>query len=55
MILSYEDIENRGRMNKASHDLLVLSFGLLPTPEIAEVFKNMKLELDEFGRVKSKD
>ncbi|MGB9725258.1 MAG: FAD-dependent oxidoreductase [Fervidicoccaceae archaeon] len=55
VILSYEDIENGGRMSKASHDLVVLSVGLLPNSEIAKVFVNVKLELDEFGWIKSKD
>ena len=48
----YEDIENGGRLRKAIHDLVVLSVGILPNPGIAEVFKNAKLEIDEYGYIK---
>lgn len=52
LILYYEDIDNGGALRKAEHDLVVLSVGLLPTPEITGIFKNDKLELDEFFFVK---
>jgi len=55
LIVYYEDIENGGRLSKAVHDLVVLSVGLLPNSEIAEVFKNVKLELDEMGWIISPD
>jgi len=52
VIVHYEDIENGGRLVKETHDLVVLSVGFLPNPEIAEIFKNEKLELDEYGWIK---
>ncbi len=55
VIVWYEDIENGGKLKKAVHDLVVLSVGLLPNPSIARVFKNVKLELNEFGWIKPKD
>lgn len=51
----HEDTEGSGGVKKSNHDLLVLSVGLLPNPEIAEIFKNAKLELDEMGWIKAKD
>ncbi len=55
VIVWYEDIENGGRLKKAVHDLVVLSVGLLPNSEIVKVFKNAKLEIDEYGWIKPKD
>ena len=55
VVVWYEDIENGGRLSKATHDLVVLSVGLLPNPEIARVFKNAKLEVDEHGWIKPRD
>ncbi len=55
VVVYYEDIENGGRLKKAVHDLVVLSVGLLPNPDIAKAFKNVKLELDEYGWIKPKD
>lgn len=52
IIVYYEDIENGGRLQKSSHDLVVLSVGILPNPGIAKVFKNVKLEIDEYGYIK---
>ena len=39
-------------MVEAEHDLVVLSVGLLPVPEICHVFKGENLELDEFSYIK---
>ncbi len=52
LLLHYEDIENGGVKKVAEHDLVVLSVGLLPNPEITRIFKDEKLELDEFYWVK---
>lgn len=52
LLLHYEDIENGGVKKVAEHDLVVLSVGLLPNPEIARIFKEEKLELDEFFYIK---
>ena len=49
LIVHYEDIDNGGRLSKAVHDLVVLSVGLLPNPEIAKIFKNAELKLDLMG------
>ena len=51
----HEDTEGKGRLEKTTHDLVVLSVGLLPNPEIAAVFKNERLELDDMGWVALKD
>ena len=51
----HEDTEGKGRVEKSTHDLVVLSVGLLPNPGIAEVFKNEKLNLDDMGWVALKD
>lgn len=53
LIVWYEDIENGGKLCKAEHDLVVLSVGLLPNKEIADVFKGQKLELDDVGWIRS--
>lgn len=49
----HEDTEESGALQKTNHDLMVLSVGLLPNPEIAKVFRNAKLELDEVGWIKA--
>jgi len=55
LILFYEDIENGGKVATAEHDMVVLSVGLLPNNEIASVFKNDKLSLDDFNYIKQTD
>ncbi len=55
LLLRYEDIENGGRVQEAEHDMVVLSVGLLPTPEVASIFKGEKLELDDYYYVKQVD
>ena len=55
LVVWYEDIENGGMLKKETHDLVVLSVGLLPNSEIAKAFKNVKLELDEFGWIRPAD
>lgn len=51
----YEDIENGGRLTKETHDLVILSVGLLPDLDVLKVFKNIKIETDELGWVKPVD
>jgi heterodisulfide reductase subunit A-like polyferredoxin len=54
LILRYEDIIN-GAVKEAEHDLVVLSVGILPNNEMAALFKNKKLELDNFNYIKQTD
>ena len=54
LILRYEDIES-GRVKEAEHDLVVLSVGVLPNTQLALLFKNKILELDDFNYVKQVD
>jgi heterodisulfide reductase subunit A len=55
LMLYYEDVENGGRLSKTVHDLVVLSVGLIPNSEVAEIFKNANLELDQLGWIVSSD
>ncbi len=55
LLLHYEDIENGGIKKVAEHDLVVLSVGILPNPEIAKIFREEKLELDQFFYIKQVD
>jgi heterodisulfide reductase subunit A len=55
LTLFYEDIENGGRLSKSSHDLVVLSVGILPNSDVANVFKDGGLMLDKIGWIKSPD
>jgi len=54
LILRYEDIGS-GVVKEAEHDLVVLSVGILPNTEMASLFKNEKLELDDFNYIKQVD
>ncbi|MBN2070442.1 MAG: CoB--CoM heterodisulfide reductase iron-sulfur subunit A family protein [Candidatus Krumholzibacteriota bacterium] len=54
LVLRYEDMRE-GRVKEATHDLVVLSVGMLPNPEAGDLFNNKALELDEFGYVKQVD
>ncbi len=51
LILYYEDIENGGVKKTAEHDIVVLSVGILPTPEIAKILEE-ELLIDEFFYIK---
>jgi heterodisulfide reductase subunit A len=55
LILRYEDIEDSGEVKEADHDLVVLSVGILSGSDVAPMFKNDRLELDEYGYVKQVD
>ncbi len=50
--LTYEDIEGGGGRRKASHDLVVLSVGLLANPVSANLFASGQLGLDPFSYVR---
>ena len=52
ILVKYEDIEDGGKIKEDTFDLVVLSVGLLPHTEISKLFKNKKLELNEYGWVK---
>ena len=54
LILRYEDIAT-GTVKEVKHDMVVLSVGVLPNKEIPRIFKNEKLELDDFNFVKQVD
>jgi heterodisulfide reductase subunit A len=55
LILTYEDIENGGKITEAEHDLVVLSVGVLPNPDVFSVFKNKLLAFDDYQYVKQVD
>jgi heterodisulfide reductase subunit A-like polyferredoxin len=54
LILRYEDVA-KGVVKEAKHDLVILSVGVVPNKGIPNMFKNEKLELDEFNFVKQTD
>ncbi|MBU8922711.1 MAG: hypothetical protein KOO63_12910, partial [Bacteroidales bacterium] len=54
LVLKYEDIRE-GTIKEATHDLVVLSVGMLANPEAGDLFMNNTLEIDEFGFVKQVD
>ena len=51
----HEDTQGKGTLEKTSHDMVVLSVGLLPRPGIAKVFTNQELKLDEAGWIQLAD
>lgn len=54
LIVRYEDIFE-GKVKEAEHDLVVLAVGALPNSDVPDMFKNEKVELDEFKYVKQID
>lgn len=54
LLLRYEDI-NENRVKEAEHDMVILSVGVLPNPEIALLFSERELELDSFNFVNQTD
>jgi len=52
LLLRYEDIDNGGVVKEAEHDLVVLSVGLLPNPEVLSLFRGEELLPDELYYVK---
>ncbi|NLI91528.1 MAG: FAD-dependent oxidoreductase [Peptococcaceae bacterium] len=55
LTLFYEDINNGGKVMEAEHDLVVLSVGLLASPDAKNLFQNASLETDEHFFVKEID
>jgi heterodisulfide reductase subunit A2 len=51
----HEDTQGKGTLEKTTHDLVVLSVGLLPRPEIAKVFSKEELKLDDSGWIQLAD
>ncbi len=51
LIVRYEDIES-GKVKEAKHDLVVLANGILANKDYQTMFKNIKLEPDNFNYVK---
>ena len=45
----HEDTQGKGTLDKSAHDMVVLSVGLLPRPEIAKAFTREELKLDDAG------
>jgi len=54
LILRYEDIES-GIVKEATHDLVVLSIGILANGDFLNLFKNNTIEKDNYGFVKQVD
>lgn len=54
LVIRYEDVE-QGKVKEAKHDMVVLSVGILPNELPSDLFKNQKLELDEFHFIKQID
>jgi heterodisulfide reductase subunit A2 len=51
----HEDTQGKGTLEKTTHDMVVLSVGLIPRPEIAKVFANRELKLDDAGWIQLAD
>lgn len=54
LILRYEDI-NKGKLQEAEHDMVILSTGVLPNKGIDGLFENETLTLDQFSFVGQSD
>jgi heterodisulfide reductase subunit A len=54
LLMRYEDFET-GQVKEATHDLAVLSVGILPNKLPANVFSNVDVELDDFGFIRQTD
>jgi heterodisulfide reductase subunit A len=52
LLVHYEDIEGEGGTKQASHDLVVLSVGMIPAAGSGDLFKNGDLQMDEFSYIK---
>ncbi len=55
LLVHYEDVAGCGCLQKAEHDLVVLSVGLLPNPEAVALFKEGFLSPDAYGYVSETD
>ncbi len=47
LVLRYEDIENGGALTEAEHDMVVLAVGVQPNREVAGLFEDGALGLDD--------
>ena len=54
LIIRYEDIQE-GKVKEAEHDLVVLSVGVLPNTDFTQMFKNTKVEQDDYNYVNKED
>jgi len=54
LIIRYEDIQE-GKVKEAEHDLVVLSVGVLPNTDFTAMFKNIKVEQDDYNYVNKVD
>lgn len=54
LMVRYEDIQE-GKVKEAEHDLVVLSVGILPNTDFTSMFKNEKIEQDDFNYVNKVD
>ncbi len=52
--MRYEDIQE-GKVKEAEHDLVVLSVGILPNTDFSTMFKNIKVEQDDYNYVNKID
>ena len=55
LILYYEDMEGKGGLKKARHDLVVLATGALAQTEVVKSFRGEAPERDEFSFLKERD
>ncbi|MFO8087514.1 MAG: CoB--CoM heterodisulfide reductase iron-sulfur subunit A family protein [Bacteroidales bacterium] len=55
LLLSYEDIENGGFRTEIEHDMVVLSVGVLPNPDVSHFFKDHALSFDAHDYVQQSD
>jgi heterodisulfide reductase subunit A-like polyferredoxin len=51
LVLTYEDIENGGRVVEAEYDLVVLAVGVQPNRDAEQLFEVGELGVDEWGYV----
>lgn len=54
MVVRFENIAE-GKLETREHDLVVLSVGLLPNPDVLKMFQGMPLEADSFRYIKEID
>jgi heterodisulfide reductase subunit A len=55
MEVHYEDMGGEGGMQKAEHDLVVLTVGFMPNTEVFKLYTGGSLDADEFNYVKEID
>lgn len=52
VVVKYEDMEDGGKLKEEAFDIVVLSVGLFPNPEVKKLFKNIELKTDFIGWIK---